>query len=312
MKFLSLIFLLNLKSVFAMSLAPVSSQPARCMALTPACMGNSTGYRENNYCIQCQNMNQGFVSPIPSYYPWWYGYGQLQYTNYAYPGYWQGGGLSNYYYPGNGNMAAGKPNIYFHGLSAEEASEFWFQIKYLNDSNELASAPIHDEKDGWKISQNILTKKYKIDGNEYDYLYYDYKLDSKYLQSTKGFCGERSQVYEKMVSILNTMRYKDREVSDFENYWSHKIPKGEFCVYPQDHSVLSNIAQWNSSIQPKFFKRVLFVMIPIEQIKAKVSANFTSLPMSDWNPMNGVYRNMASSSSGFQVHEWGVAFLTKK
>lgn len=300
----------------ATSLAPYQGgNVVRCMALTPACMGDSSNTRENSFCYQCQNMYQGytptFYTPLPSYYPWWYGYGQYQYTNMNYPGYWQNGGLSNHYYPGGGNMAAGKPNIYFHGLSEQEAKEFIFQIKYSKDANELASTPIHNNDEGWKVRLDPRTKNYIVDGDEYSYLYYDYKFDSKALQNEKGFCGERAVIYEKMVQTLNTMKFKDKEVTDFENYWAYKIPKGEFCVFPQDHSNLSPIAQWNSSVQPKFFKRILFVVIPMEQIKTKTANNFTQIPKSDWNPMTGIYRNTAAQTSEFQIHEWGLAFLTK-
>ncbi|EQC43775.1 hypothetical protein [Bacteriovorax sp. Seq25_V] len=284
---------------------------ARCMALLPQCMGDTSATRPSDYCVQCQYLDRGIypsvATPMPSYYPWWYGYGMYQYPSYySYPGVWNNGGLSNHYYPGPGNMAAGKPNIYFHGL--ENGQEFDFKISYKEKANELSTSPIHS-KNGWSIKKS--KDGLVVDGTNYNYLYYDYKLDSNKLQSEAGFCGDEKSVYKKMVSVLNTMKFKKAEVDDFENYWAFKIPKGEYCVFPQEHQELNEIAAWQSSIQPQFYKRVLFALIPKDQILAKKGANFTKIPESDWNPMRGIYRNVAQADSKFQIHEWGVAFLTK-
>lgn len=312
-KIISYLMIFISSDIGAMSIAamPVSSSPTmRCMALTPACMGDTSSTRPSDFCVQCQYLDQSvyptFRSPVSPYYPWWYNYGMYQYPNIGYPGYWNNGGLSNYHYVGNGNMVAGKPNIYLHGLKENE--EVVFKINYLKDANELATAPIHSQE-GWQARYQ--KNKLVIDQTSYDYLYYDYKLDSKNLQSENGFCGDQAEVYGKMVSILNLLKFKEKEVDDFENYWAFKIPKGDFCVFPQEHEQLQSLAQWNSSKQPQYFKRVLFVLIPKDQIVAKMSANFNSLPKNDWNPGRAVYRNTAQTAENFQVHEWGLAFLTK-
>jgi hypothetical protein len=299
------------KSIYALSmLAPQYvnggkpiTQQATCMALTPKCMGNSAGTRPSDFCYNCQYIdrpNWGFNVVRPQQ-PWWYPYGNYQYQNFYRPGVWNNNGLSHHYYRGGGNMVAGKPNLYFHGLE----KEIRFVIDFDKHSNMLASAPIHHD-DGWMLSRK--NKKLVVDGNAYDYLYYDYKLDSKKLQSSKGFCGSKRVVYKQMVSTLNQMKFKDKEVKDFEDFWAVKLPKGNFCVYPQSHKELQPIAQWKSSVAPTYFKRILFVVVPEQIIGKKVAANFKNRPKSDWNPLSGVYRHPASKNK-LQIHEWGVAFL---
>ena len=296
----------SIQSIHAMGMAPVSGgQKATCMAMTPQCMGNSSGTRPGQFCYNCQYMSQpnwGF-NMVPYRYPWWHSYGQYSYPNYNRPGVWQRGGLSQNYYPGPGNIVAGKPNLYIHG-STEETR---FQIKFKGKSNLLAASPIHS-KDGWLFKTK--NKKITVDGVAHDYLYYDYKLDSNTLQNEKGFCGDRTDIYKKMVSTLNQMQFKDKEITDFEEFWSLKLPKGNFCVYPQSHDDLQKSAQWNSSVAPAYFKRVLFVVIPSNQIETGKSASFKKRPNKGWNPLSAVYR-LPSSKGALQIHEWGVAFLAK-
>lgn len=295
-----------------MTLQPVNSNGgyATCMAMTPQCMGNSAGTRPADQCLECNDRGPynhlgGFRMGMQ--YPWWYSYGNFGYPNFRYPGYWYNGGLSNQYYPGPGNMAAGKPNLYFHGTD-KELENARFKINFKGKSNMLAASPIHGE-DGWSV--NFKDGKLKVANTEYDYIYYDYKLYSGTMQSERGFCGDRKTIYNGMVKLLVDMEFKDKEIKDFESYWSLKIPRGDFCVYPQGHDELQQSAQWNSSIAPAYFKRILFVLVPKEQVESKTAAHFNKVPKESWNPMSAVYRLPASKNT-FQVHEWGVAFLTKK
>lgn len=304
--FILLVTLILIKQVtFSLSMpAPEPVNGIRCMALTPQCMGNNQSTRPSDFCYQCQYIQQQNwrFNMIPTQAPWWSPYGNYNYSNFYRPGAWYNHGLSNHYYPGQGNMVAGKPNLYFHGVE----KDLRFVINFNNKANMLASAPIHNE-DGWMLKKD--RNKIVVNGNKYDYLYYDYKLDSHSLQSSRGFCGDRHSVFKKMVSALNEMKFKDKEVTDFEDYWSVKLPKGNFCVYPQSHDELQQIAQWNSSHAPGFFKRVLFVVVPEAILGTKYAANFKNRPSQGWNPISGVYRH-PSSTNPLQVHEWGIAFLT--
>jgi hypothetical protein len=324
MRYLLLVLFISIATqmTFSMGMAPLQTSPVpggnhkmTCMALTPQCMGNSSGTRPSDYCVNCQYLSQPNwrFNVMRPQQPWWYPYGYYAYPNFQRPGAWYNNGLSHHYYPGGGNMVAGKPNIYFHGLDKDTT----FHVKFKKEASLLAASPLQPD-DGWMLSKVDGTPNKKhmekgisfvnVDGVNHDYIYYDYKLDSSSLQSEKGFCGDRADTFAAMVSILNQMKFKDKEVSDFETYWSVKLPKGNFCVYPQTHEQLQSIAEWNSSTPPTFFKRVLFVVVPEKIIGEKVAANFKSRPTMGWNPLSGVYRLPASQGT-FQVHEWGVAFL---
>ena len=260
---------------------------------------------QNYHCIHCNS----FQPQVPSFNlinsnsPWYHNYAQMRWPNYNRPFIGSQHYADHHFYPGSGNVAVGKPNVYVHGTLLGRQR---LQIKMKNDSNLLAASPVHGDE-GWIFQKN--KKELIINDAKYSYLYYDFKAPEKYLQNKEGFCGNKRVLYERMVSILDEMGFKKKEVKDFEDYWSVKFPGGDFCVYPQTHAELQKLAEWNGSFMPSGFKRVVFVSVP--KLEKVISKHFTNEPEKDWNPVKGIYR-VPASKNDIAIHEWGVAFLTDK
>ncbi len=277
---------------------------ASCLAMTPQCLGQT---RSNYDCIHCNQLNNPRILPnqFNPQTSWYHRYAQMRWPQYNRPAVWNNGYADHNFYPGSGNVAVGKPNVYIHGNLIGKQR---LQVKMKNRSHLLAASPIHGT-DGWVFEKSgeILS----VTGASYNYFYYDYKAHENYLQNKSGFCGKKDYLYDRMISILKEMSFKEREIKDFEDYWSVKYPGGSFCVYPQTHAELQKLAQWNGSFMPSSFRRVVFVSVPKKEGHKIISSHFKNEPSEDWNPQKGIYR-VPASKNDISIHEWGVAFLTDK
>ncbi len=252
-------------------------------------------------CVECNMMNSQNMNQ--SYNPSWYNYGTQNYNNFNYPGSWNQNGLNGHHYTGNGQFAAGKPNIYFSG---KDGTSINLKIKFDKSSNLLAALPIHGSE-GWNFE---LTKNSSIttDGANYSYLFYDYRVGMNSLQSEKGFCVKPNELMPRLESILYQLQFEQKEVADFNQYWSVKIPKSEeYCVYPQIEKEMAKSAKYQITPTPSKVTRINFVILTKEIIGKAILGKFSKRPQSIWDlPAR---REVASSKTEkLEVREWGVSF----
>jgi len=279
-----------------------------------------------DYCVNCSqyispsttmaiNPNFGYMPPFYSPYqmPWWGPYGMYRYSNFLYPGPWNGGWIDQTPYPIEQYprypkspspypstppaAVALKPNIYIETPAGEM---FKLTLKLDARSKLLASAP--------PMSRELYIKKtsdgkLQIDGASYSYLYYDFKLTTEELQSENGFCSTPKELLTKMADILHQHKFKENEIRDFYQHWVMKIPKSEYyCVFPQSDN---EIKKYTQLITDKKFEveRVYFLVIPKTELSEQQTTKFHRLPIKDWN------RPLTSEDSNYKIREWAVLFL---
>lgn len=270
------------------------------------CMNNL-----RNFCPTC---NPAFQSPMPwgAPAPWWWGTGPMMYSNFYSPAPWYYGqypGVMGNHYPGSGGMFAAKPNLYLQGPVGTEVT---VKVKLAEEgSNWLASVPSHGTE-GWKVKL-AARSKVQAGGGTYGYLYSDYRMHGREFQDRKGFCAARKNVVAKMALQLKEADFTGREIADFIEYWSVKLPRSQgFCVYPQDERQLDAAAPLEISPKPAAVRRVLFMvqveegLVPSEGAAGK-RRKFSSRPNAPWHPQP--LRLPASAAGSVVAHEWGVGFF---
>ncbi|OFZ20021.1 MAG: hypothetical protein A2X94_11715 [Bdellovibrionales bacterium GWB1_55_8] len=263
----------------------------------------------NSFCPSCGPMTGGYFN---TYTPWaprppmWWQTGPMMYSNFYSPGPWSYGptypGLMPSYFPGVTHVGAGKPNLYLQGKPGTAVS---VKMSFEEGGNWLASVPSHG-KQGWK---GVLAEKNRIqtDQGTYSFLFSDYRVNGLSFQEQKGFCSPREGVVGKMAMTLHKAGFTAREIADFVEYWSVKLPPSKsFCVYPQDERQLNSVAPLEITPKPVAVRRVLFVVQVEEGLNAS-GARFSQAPKQSWSPQP--LRMPASDSEGLVAREWGVAFM---
>ncbi len=275
-------------------------------------------YTTSDFCPTCYSANQRVMySPIPntqlpsfapSYYPWWYGYGSMSYSNFSYPAAWSGNGImaQSYPYPSAGGCFAGKPNVY---IEAPKGTEVEIQLD-LQDEGEILSSIPSLRKEGWnmKVTEKGLSSK---NGGNYPYIFYDYRLNEESLQDKSGFCTEKALVIPKLADILKQKGFKENEVKDFIEYWSVKMPESDkLCVYPQENAELEKVAKYVVVPNTVRIKRIVFLIIPKNGFKTTAASKFSKAPTEKWQPEEVRRPAAANESAPIEIREWGVAFLS--
>ncbi|HAZ14498.1 MAG: hypothetical protein A2X86_00375 [Bdellovibrionales bacterium GWA2_49_15] len=270
----------------------------------PSYMGNnnwqfsSSPYMQPD-CVQCRMQGQ-----YPNYaQPPWATYGMNNYSNYSYPGAWGWGGMNGGAYPGHAPGMMGKPNVYFSGRSGTQVK---VKMQLAPENNILAAVPIIGEE-GWSFrlgKNNVIS----ADGANYGYLFYDYRTGLDSFQFDKGFCTSHAEVIPKMATILKNLDFKQKEVADFTDYWSVKMPASEeYCVYPQVESEIKGSVALQVTPTPSKNTRVFFFVLPKEIMGHPTLQKYTQRPSSEWTLPAA---RTVASAGGLELREWGVGFLT--
>lgn len=260
-------------------------------------------------CNECQMRDTMMYGPqvhnpyYSNYYqqnymmPWWYPYGQYQYTNWQSPGLWQSYPpmMMGPHYPGNGNLAAAKPNVYVSGVAG---TKFSIKANFKQSTLWIAAPSLKGEKSTWSgeiLSSGALT----VDGVHYPYLYYDYRSFLNLFQQDQGFCGGKKQSISFMLSVLEEMGFKQQEIDDFKEHWPHKLPPAaKYCVYPQENQQLQNAVAFDITPKAHLVQVNFVVFLDHEQAPAPK-------PAGPWKPT----MSSKNDSATFEVREWGVSFI---
>jgi hypothetical protein len=275
-------------------------------------------------CIQAAGCpcytGQGYQYPSyiqPNWNPWWMGY-STYYPNFFYPGAWSNYGLNQGFYPGSGNVAAAKPNLY---ISGPQNKDLKIKINFKEIRPKvyptwLATSPEANENT-WKIKLDknnfLLSEKAR-----YPFIYYDFRVDDDLFQAEKGFCAERNEALEKMSLVLNELGFKANEVKDFEEHWRIKMPPQAVCVFPQSNTELDKIATLETNPPLKKLTRILFIATYKSGMEKGRVGKFIKEPIEPW--IAPIQRQPSSTSwnwksikkdnisNDFELREWGIGF----
>lgn len=267
----------------------------------------STSVMATSMCIDCHMRDTRMYGPYAhspySFYqspyamPWWYPYGQYQYSNWQAPGLWQQypPSMIGHHYPGGGNMAAAKPNVYVSGPAGTK-----FSIKSRFEKSTLwIAAPSLKGKDSQWRGEILADGDLAVDGVHYPYLYYDYRSHLELFQQESGFCGGKNQVIKEMLEVLEKMGFKANEIDDFREHWPHKLPNAsKYCVFPQESNELQKAVEFE--ITPKAHLVQINFIVYLDHDQAPAPK-----PLKPWAPTS----SSKSDSATFEVREWGVSFV---
>lgn len=276
------------------------------------------------YCISCQQQNpwgQTYTQPwmqpqlpwmqqqrypwMANYQsPWWAQQGQLYYPNFNSPGAWQYPGMQQHYYPGQGQMFLGKPNVYV-STGKTKLTSFTMEFSAKDTANFLATTPsLTDSKWQGTASED----SFYVDGVKYSYLFYDTRADHAQMQYQAGWCTEHGATVKSMSDELKALGFSTQAIKDFDEHWNEKLPRVDsWCVYPQYNQQLDKILP--VKLTPSMpFVRVAFVLVPHNQEQRRPASAFPQ------PPRRGHASLRPTRSADQQVHmmEWGVAFLASE
>jgi len=241
--------------------------------------------------------------PYPTYaqthFPWWAQQGNLYYPNMTYPGHWQHPGMNDRHYPGNDMVYAAKPNIY-----VESNKKIDFKLNFTaKKPSFLATTPMLADDNSWrgKINKN----KFKVDGIQYDYLFYDARMDIAKMQFSAGICSKRDQAIQWMLSDLEKLGHSKASLADFKEHWQVKIPNEKYyCIYPQYNQQLD--AAFPIMITPEVKNyRSLYILVPHKTELVVKKGQYPPLP----NESPYKFRPKVEATDT-ALREWGVAFLS--
>lgn len=269
----------------------------------------------NQDCIVCQQQQQQYFYQLNqqnflpanltwqtnSYpMPWWAIQGRFSYPNFNYPGAWQGRGINQDYYPGQGSVFAAKPNVYIENKSGKLTTFRW---NFLKKQEFLVTTP---KLEGHKSWSGLVTQdSFRVENVGYDYLFYDLRLPLESTQFEKGYCVNQQDLIAMMISELQELKYPAKSVDDFYEHWPHKIPQyPHYCVYPQFNDELDKAIP--VAIFPAKAKlvRTLFVVVPYQKMPRDPAQAKPLLPTKDHRENRPLVRG-----EEFTFYEWGVAFL---
>ncbi|MGE0616092.1 MAG: hypothetical protein AB7P04_10665 [Bacteriovoracia bacterium] len=272
-----------------------------------AFVGGQMGYN-CPYCGMRSNYGSyAMPSFYPPNYPWWAGYGAMTYPNFYYPTAWNRGGINPTYFPGQGHVMFGKPNLYISGPAGTEVK---VKVELPTENTLLAAVPAHGQM-GWEATLQPATaeKPLRTAGADYRFFFYDFRSDDAKLQDEAGFCVTRQELMPRLKKILVTAGFRELEVRDFESYWSVKLPpSSKYCVYPQTQAQLDQVAPLRVTPAPTRIRRLAFVIAIKEGLVAN-DRKFTREPKKAW--VNGdLERAVAAerATPGVEVREWSVGF----
>lgn len=235
--------------------------------------------------------------------PWWATQGKLLFPNVESPGVWKNHKIDASFYPGEGEIFAGKPNIYIQSIHDEKKMKFRFFGQA--PKHFLATTPMLSERNSWE-GKIVERDKFEIDGTYYDYLFYDIRLPRSFMQFQAGVCISRKEVIEWMLNDLKAMDFPPISLSDFEEHWRVKIPDYPFfCIYPQYNEQLDVAVPVALDLEQSSLTRVLYVLIPSQGSPELEGDSQLSPPTQ--NPEFNRPATKIQRENMFK--EWGVAFL---
>ena len=206
-------------------------------------------------------------------------------------------GMNGSHYPGHhGGGMAGKPNVYVYGNVGQE---FKISFNFSEKSLLLSAIPQYiKEWNGVIVEDGIVHNK-----AFYRYYYYDYGLDIDKLQWTSGKCVLKEELIDYLNSLLNKSGFFEKEIHDFNEYWSYKMPEAsEYCVFPQGNKELKMVAELH--VEPKAsLNRVTFFIVPQVKIDHVKNRPFFNRPKKEWESTN------SKRQEALHINEWGVAWV---
>ncbi len=147
-------------------------------------------------------------------------------------------------------VKAEKPVIY---LYPEQEMEARVSLKY--DGELICVYPAFDEKNLWKVKavpEGILTD---LNGQEYNYLYWEGKTRAKYDFST-GYCVKGENTAKFLEEKLEALGLTRREANEFIVYWLPQMEKNPYNVISFQTMAYMEKAELNIEPEPDTVIRV--------------------------------------------------------
>lgn len=230
-------------------------------------------------------------------------------------------GCAGMYYPGYGDIALGKPNIY---LTGQPGTEVKVGLDFGTESNLLVATPALGASASWDVKLGSDGKQLVAGAATYNYLYYDLRTVSAKFTDRLAFCVQSGDLEPTLEKYLESMGFQPNEVADFGAFWSNRFPSAEsYCVYPQESDVADAAVPLHVTPAPIRSTRVWFLVVPQKPpkggsgggtelarfLKPKASSPRDTLfaQISARHASRGLAS--AGSSDGLVLREWGVALV---
>ena len=157
------------------------------------------------------------------------------------------------------NMITRKPAIYLYNpepmdvhIDVEPEGEFTFCY------------PAY--KDGWDVSVQP-DGQLLVDGNTYDYLFWEGKRSNIAMDNLSGFVVSREEVVPFLEETLDQLGFNAREQNDFIAYWGPELARNP---YNQIHFVMNEryedmVGAMETSVEPDALLRVFMLYQSLEE-----------------------------------------------
>ena len=153
----------------------------------------------------------------------------------------------------------------------------------------LKSEPLY--RDGWTVIASPDGTLQDADGNQYDYLFWEAKLNADY-DLSKGFCVKGGDTEAFFSDALEKLGLTEREANDFMEFWLPIMKKNPYNVISFQTDAYTDAAQLNVSPLPDTVIRVFMTWYAADQA--------VDLPAQELT---------APDRSGFTVVEWGGSMV---
>lgn len=163
--------------------------------------------------------------------------------------------------PGD-NVGAYKPNIY---LYPEES----MTISVVFEMPGLLEQVIPDYPGSWEIIAHEDGSLSALDGNTYDYLFYESMTWPMFYQVEKGWLISSDTRLNQMQDILTSYGFNHTEIKDFTDYWTLKLDQDcDYMMYPQLTETVDLAMPMTILPEPDTLVRIWFVFEKEGQEKA--------------------------------------------
>ena len=269
------------------------------------------------YCPQC--MAAMAAQQNATLQPWWINSSSNNYWNPTGLGPYNGWGVMPSYYPPapafnnpGGGVMMYKPLVY---VTAPDHTKIKISPTIVPPGMLMAAVPKLNlnadakTKDSW--SSEVMKNKFVTTEGEYEFFFYDARLQEESFQDQAGACGDREDVLQYMETGLKLRGFPDTAVLDFKAAWSIQLPyHQDLCVYPQSEMDLKS--GMHLEVEPKNARVVQleYVVVPElyqREVKVKKTQKFSKAPTVAF-VYQQVDRKLAASNP-ITVYDWGVGFM---
>ena len=155
-----------------------------------------------------------------------------------------------------------KPNIYIYDDRLSDGQIRDIHIEFARPNRLIKTIPEYDAGIGWDVAVSN-NGSLSLDGDKYDYLFYESRTDLGGVQTEYGFSIPADSRRDALSQAIEGYGFNDRESEDFLDFWCDKLEPGiDYVMYPQETDTVDKMMPIDLSDEPDNIRRIWYAFAP--------------------------------------------------